>query len=215
MEEETRVLIPDEKEEVKTLTPEEKKERKKQEREKNIKSALYFTMYLLGIFLAAYLIINYVAQRTIVIGDSMNETLHDEDNLIVDKLTYRFRDPKRFEIIVFPYEQEENTLYIKRIIGLPNETVYIDESGNIYINDVLLVENYGKETIISPGLAANPITLGPDEYFVLGDNRNCSRDSRYEDVGLISFDKIEGRAIFRIFPFNKFGRIKNGNAEED
>ena len=215
MEEETRVLIPDEKEEVKTLTPEEKKEKKKQEREKNIKSALYFTMYLLGIFLAAYLIINYVAQRTIVIGDSMNETLHDEDNLIVDKLTYRFRDPKRFEIIVFPYEQEENTLYIKRIIGLPNETVYIDESGNIYINDVLLVENYGKETIISPGLAANPITLGPDEYFVLGDNRNCSRDSRYEDVGLISFDKIEGRAIFRIFPFNKFGRIKNGNAEED
>lgn len=215
MEEETRVLIPDEKEEVKTLTPEEKKEKKKQKREKNIKSALYFTMYLLGIFLAAYLIINYVAQRTIVIGDSMNETLHDEDNLIVDKLTYRFRDPKRFEIIVFPYEQEENTLYIKRIIGLPNETVYIDESGNIYINDVLLVENYGKETIISPGLAANPITLGPDEYFVLGDNRNCSRDSRYEDVGLISFDKIEGRAIFRIFPFNKFGRIKNGNAEED
>ncbi|MBQ7077013.1 MAG: signal peptidase I [Lachnospiraceae bacterium] len=215
MEEETRVLIPDEKEEVKTLTPEEKKEKKKQEREKNIKSALYFMMYLLGIFLAAYLIINYVAQRTIVIGDSMNETLHDEDNLIVDKITYRFRDPKRFEIIVFPYEQEENTLYIKRIIGLPNETVYIDESGNIYINDVLLIENYGKETIISPGLAANPITLGPDEYFVLGDNRNCSRDSRYEDVGLISFDKIEGRAIFRIFPFNKFGKIKNGNAEED
>lgn len=215
MEEETRVLIPDEKEEVKTLTPEEKKEKKKQEREKNIKSVLYFMMYLLAIFLAAYLIINYVAQRTIVIGDSMNETLHDEDNLIVDKITYRFRDPKRFEIIVFPYEQEENTLYIKRIIGLPNETVYIDESGNIYINDVLLVENYGKETIISPGLAANPITLGPDEYFVLGDNRNCSRDSRYEDVGLISFDKIEGRAIFRIFPFNKFGKIKNGNAEED
>lgn len=215
MEEETRVLIPDEREEVKTLTPEEKKEKKKQEREKNIKSALYFMMYLLGIFLAAYLIINYVAQRTIVIGDSMNETLHDEDNLIVDKITYRFRDPKRFEIIVFPYEQEENTLYIKRIIGLPNETVYIDESGNIYINDVLLIENYGKETIISPGLAANPITLGPDEYFVLGDNRNCSRDSRYEDVGLISFDKIEGRAIFRIFPFNKFGKIKNGNADED
>ena len=182
---------------------------------KLIKQVLFTILYIAGVFLAAYLIITYVGQRTIVIGDSMNETLHDGDNLIVDKLTYKFRDPKRFEIVVFPPKCEPNTLYIKRIIGLPNETVQIDGGGNIWINGEMLYEDYGRDRILDPGLAIEPIVLGADEYFVLGDNRNYSKDSRYPDVGIISLDDIEGRAIFRVFPFNKFGTIKNGNLNVD
>ena len=74
----------------------------------------------------------------------METTLSDGDNLIVDKITYRFSDPQRFDIIVFPFQYQENTYYIKRIIGLPGETVQIDQNGTIYINGEILVENYGK-----------------------------------------------------------------------
>ena len=101
----------------------------------------------------------------------MEATLHDGDNLIVDKLSYRFRDPKRFEIIVFPYRYKENTYYIKRIIGLPGETVQVKD-GYVYIDGEKLDENYGLEVMEDAGIAAEPIELGEDEYFVLGDNRN-------------------------------------------
>ena len=99
--------------------------------------------------------------------------------------------------------------YIKRIIGLPGETVQIDENGNIYINGELLEENYGAETIQNPGRAAKPITLGDDEYFVMGDNRNNSKDSRSEEVGNVKRSQIIGRAWLRIWPLNKFGLLKH------
>ena len=140
-------------------------------------------LYVGLVVLISILIVTFVGQRTIVDGNSMNPTLQNGDNLIVDKLSYRFGDPQRFDIIIFPYQYKENTNYIKRIIGLPGETVQIDYSGNIYINGEILEEDYGLETILNPGNAAEPITLGPDEYFVMGDNRNNSEDSRFSDVG--------------------------------
>ncbi len=94
---------------------------------------------------------------------------------------------------------------MKRIIGLPGETVQIDLSGNIYINGEILEEDYGLEPINFPGLAQDPITLGEDEYFVLGDNRNNSSDSRDPSVGNIKRDDIMGKAWVRIWPLNKFG----------
>ena len=150
-----------------------------------------------------------VGQRTEVSGSSMETTLSDHDNLIVDKITYRFSDPKRFDIIVFPYQYEEDTYYIKRIIGMPGETVQIDGDGNIYINDELLEESYGMEAIESPGRAYEPITLEEDEYFVMGDNRNNSSDSREPSVGNIRRSNIIGRAWIRIWPLNKFGILKH------
>ncbi len=99
--------------------------------------------------------------------------------------------------------------YIKRIIGLPGETVQIDEEGNIIIDGEVLDEGYGKEVIQSPGRAYEEIVLGDDEYFVMGDNRNNSTDSRDPSVGNITRDEIVGRAWLRIWPFNKFGFIKH------
>lgn len=175
-----------------------------------LKEILANSLYLLIVLVLTLLIVKYVGQRTVVIGHSMEPTLSDNDNLIVDKISYRFHDPERFDIIVFPFEYEKDTYYIKRIIGLPGETVYIDEQGNIYINDELLVENYGAEVIENPGLALGVITLGEDEYFVLGDNRNNSSDSRSPAVGNVSRDKIIGRAWLRIYPFDSIEFVKHG-----
>ena len=137
-------------------------------KENNIlKEILGWVLYIAIIIGATYLIVNYVGQRTRVIGTSMEATLHEGDNLIVDKISYRFRDPERFEIIVFPFKYKENTFYIKRIIGLPGETVQIID-GEVYIDGEVLNESYGLEKIDEnrKGIAANPITLGEDEYFV-------------------------------------------------
>lgn len=172
------------------------------------KEILSWVFYIAFVLVLTWVIITFVGQRTRVDGRSMMNTLHDGDNLIVEKLSYRFSDPKRFDIIVFPPTGKKE-YYIKRIIGLPGETVQIDENGNIYINGELLEENYGAETIQNPGRAANPITLGDDEYFVMGDNRNNSKDSRSEEVGNVKRSQIIGRAWLRIWPLNKFGLLKH------
>ncbi len=174
-----------------------------------IREVISTVLYILVVLVAVYLFIAFVGQRTGVRGSSMEPTLSDRDNLIVDKISYRFHDPERYDIIVFPFQYEENVFYIKRIIGLPGETVYIDENGGIFINGELLQENYGKEVILSAGRAAETITLGSDEYFVLGDNRNNSSDSRDPSVGNIKRNQIVGRAWVRIWPFSKFGVLKH------
>lgn len=182
---------------------------KEQKKKAMLKEILSNSLYLLVVLLLTLFIVRFVGQRTVVIGSSMEPTLSDTNNLIVDKISYRFRDPERFDIIVFPFEYKEDTYYIKRIIGLPGETVRIDEQGNIYINDVILDENYGAEVIQNPGIAYDGITLGNDEYFVLGDNRNNSSDSRNPAVGVIHSNEIIGRAWLRIFPFDEIAFIKH------
>ena len=176
---------------------------------KVLKEILSTSLYLLIVLCLTYIVIHFVGQRTQVIGGSMETTLSENDNLIVDKLTYRFREPKRFDIVVFPFQYEKDTYYIKRIIGLPGETIFIDEEGNIYIDDELLTESYGKEIIKDAGRAYEPVTLGEDEYFVMGDNRNNSQDSRDPTVGNIARSDIIGRAWIRIWPLNKFGILKH------
>ena len=166
-------------------------------------------LYILIIIGLTYLIITFVGQRTRVSGSSMETTLSNGDNLIVDKLTYHFKEPKRYDIIVFPYTYEENTYYIKRIIGLPGETVQVID-GYTYINGEQLVGDiYGAEVMEAAGIAAEPITLGEDEYFVLGDNRNHSSDSRDPSVGILKRKDLMGRAWIRIYPFDKMGVIKH------
>ena len=169
-----------------------------------LKEILSTSVYLLVVLLITYLIVNFVGQRTEVVGSSMESTLSDGDNLIVDKITYRFREPERYDIIVFPFQYEKNTYYIKRIIGLPGEKVRIDSDGVIYINGKELTEYYGKEIIADPGSARDEITLGHDEYFVMGDNRNNSTDSRDSSVGNIRKKDILGRAWLRIWPLHEF-----------
>ncbi len=180
-------------------------------KKKILKELLSTGLYLLFVLLLTWLLITFVIQRTEVEGSSMEGTLSHGDNLFVDKISYRFNEPERFDIIVFPFQYQEDTYYIKRIIGLPGETIQIDEKGNIYIDGEILQESYGRE-VIKPdnlGRAAEPVTLGEDEYFVMGDNRNNSSDSRTELVGNIHRDDIIGRAWVRIWPFEKMCVLKH------
>lgn len=170
---------------------------------KKLMDFLSTSVYFLIVMVLAFLIIKYVGQRTEVVGRSMEPTLEDSDNLIVDKLSYRFKDPERYDIIVFPYRDGSGLYYIKRIIGLPGEQVYINERGDVFVDGEKLEEDYIKEKAIDAGIAAQPIILGEDEYFVLGDNRNNSVDSRSVDVGMVSKEEIIGRAVVRIWPLNK------------
>ena len=173
-----------------------------------LKELMGWLLYIIIIVGAAYLIVTFVGQRTQVSGSSMETTLSDGDQLIVDKMSYRFRNPKRYDIIVFPYQYEPNTYYIKRIIGLPGETIQIID-GYIYIDGEQLDEHYGNELMNDPGIAAEPVTLGEDEYFVLGDNRNNSQDSRAVNVGVIHRKDILGRAWIRIWPLDSMGVIRH------
>ena len=176
--------------------------------EKNImKELLGWILYLLLVVGLTWLILTYVGQRTRVSGHSMETTLSNGDNLIVDKLSYRFRDPKRFDIIVFPFKYEENTYYIKRIIGLPGETVQVVD-GCAYIDGELLESDiYGAELMEDSGIAGELLTL--KEYFVLGDNRNHSSDSRDPSVGILTREDLLGKALVRIYPFDKMGVIRH------
>lgn len=173
-----------------------------------LKEILSTSIYLLAVLLVAFLIVKFVAQRTEVIGSSMLPTLEDGNNLILDKISYRFKEPERYDVIVFPFRDNSGKNYIKRIIALPGETIQIDEDGVIYIDGEVLYESYGREIILNPGNAINPITLGDDEYFVMGDNRNNSEDSRFSDVGTVKRDEILGKAWVRIWPFSEIGLVK-------
>ena len=172
---------------------------------KEIKSILSNVLYITAVLLFSFLIVRYVGQRTEVIGSSMVPTLEDGNQLITDKITYRFREPERFDIIVFPHGPAKE-YYIKRIIGIPGETVNIDEDGTIYINGEVLEENYGYGST-EPQERGSEVVLSEDEYFVLGDNREVSLDSRYSEVGNIPRSIVIGRAWLRLYPFGEFGLL--------
>ena len=146
---------------------------------------------------AAYLLIHFVVQRVDVYGSSMAPALESGDVLLVEKLTPRLGRLKRFDVIVFSYRYRKNQYYTKRIIALPGETIQII-GGYVYINGELLKEDESYDKIADPGIAVSEILLGSDEYFVLGDNRNFSEDSRSGNIGPVSKDTIVGNAWFHL-----------------
>lgn len=174
------------------------------------REVLEMVIYVVVVAALTYLLVTFVGQRTVVSGSSMYPTLENADNLITDKISYRFVDPERFDIVVFPFQDESGKRnFIKRIIGLPGETVQIID-GYVYINGEKLESDvYGYEVMEYYGVAEDPVTLGDDEYFVLGDNRNNSKDSRFAEVGNIKRSDLIGKAFIRIWPFSKFGLLKH------
>ncbi len=173
------------------------------------KGAIVVVSYIAAIILVVYLFNSFLFAPMRVIGDSMNPSLRDKDVVIINKIVYTFNDPERFDLVVFPYKYDTSTKYIKRVIGLPGETVEIKDS-KIYINDELLVEYYGILGKDEDVKYANygPVKLGEGDYFVLGDNRNHSDDSRSSDVGSIKRDTIIGKACFRVLPFSDIGSLR-------
>lgn len=162
-----------------------------------------FIIYAAVVLVCVFWVPEHVIQRTVVDGKSMENSLHTGDNLLVEKVSYHFTEPKRYDIIVFyPEGRSVNKSYVKRVYGLPGETVQIRDN-QIYINGKTIEDNYAKNETDDAGIAEEPITLADDEYFVLGDNRMVSSDSR--DIGPVAKENIAGHVLFRIWPFNKLG----------
>ena len=161
-----------------------------------------------GICVFAFLIVWHLGQRVSMIGDSMNPILRNGDVVLVNRLVYNARRPRRGDIIVFKPKGNENShYYIKRVIGLPGEKVEFREN-EIYINGNRLEEKYQSTAVDRTGIVTEKMELGSDEYFVLGDDRENSEDSRDADVGNVKREHIFGKAWFVITPRDSFGFIK-------
>ncbi len=182
---------------------------RKKKKDSASNSILSLSLYFLAVVGAAWLLNSFVITRDVVSGDSMYDTLNDKDVVMLDLISYRFSKPGRFDIVVFPAPDRKNSYMVKRIVGLPGETVRMDEEGNIFVNERLINDSHATEKVTDPGLAGgHGVVLGSDEYFVLGDNRNHSLDSRYENVRNVRKKLIKGRVFLRILPLNNFGKVK-------
>ena len=159
--------------------------------------------------LLAFVCVWYFGQQVSTVGDSMKPVLGNGDVVLVNRIIYNATTPKRGDIIVFKPKGNENVhYYTKRIIGLPGETVEIMEN-RIYIDGEKLEEGYVTTDIDDVGIVKEKVKLAGDEYFVLGDNRNHSSDSRDPSVGVIRRENRLGRAWIRIWPLNKAGILKH------
>ena len=158
-------------------------------------------LFILAVLVITFVISRYVVERVKVHNHSMEHTLEDGDSVLIDKLSYHFRDPERFEIIVFRQKGTGEEL-IKRVIGLPSETVLIKD-GKFFIDGEEIDDIKGLEAPEYEGTAASPIKLSVGEYFVVGDNRADSIDSRYDEVGIVTSTKITGRMFMRLLPLNR------------
>lgn len=187
---------------------------------------LEWTNAILLALLIALAIRGFVFEPVMVKGDSMNDTLSNEQRLIVYKLNYYFSKPRRGDMVVFQnqagifpnnsalddnpifrkaFPDFKETNYIKRAIALPGDTVDI-KSGQVYVNGQKLDEEYAKGETFTSGNMEFPVTVPENNVFVLGDNRQHSSDSRY--IGFIKMSKIKGKAVLRVYPLNTFGTLE-------
>ncbi len=165
---------------------------------------LSWTLSLGIAIVISYILVNFVFMFTIVRGDSMNTTLNNNDILFVDKLTYNlFDDPQRGDVVICHYPNSEDN-FVKRVVALGGETVEI-KNGVLYIDGKSNVDNWNSDHLLND---MNKVTVPEDSYFVMGDNRSNSKDSRSASVGSISNDMVEGKVVFRVYPFDNFGDIE-------
>lgn len=156
---------------------------------------------LVAVIILAFVIVHFGLQKIKIHGDSMSPTLVENDSIIVNRLNYKFSAPKRGDVIVFKQSGQEHSYYnVKRIIALPGETIEIKD-GLIYINGKEYKEQIEVEAITNSGIAQTPYKLEDTEYFVLGDNRKQSIDSRFQSFGTVVEKDIIGKAWIRTNPF--------------
>ena len=183
---------------------------RRRRRKMKISTAKGILLWIVEIFivlLLAFVLVYCAGMRVSVVGNSMESTLSDGSVVLVNRFVYNIKEPKAGDVIVFlPNGNEKSHYYIKRVIGVPGDKVQI-KNGLLYVNGELYdVED--TETIKNAGLAEDEITVGEDEYFVLGDNRNSSEDSRYADIGMVRKRYIVGKIWFTCSPFEKLGFTK-------
>ena len=169
---------------------------------------LEYAIYIFIVVFVLFVVPKFLMEKILVDGTSMENSLYDGEQVLIEKVSRYFDGPERFDVVVFTKNHGTYTrTYIKRVIGLPGETVQIIGS-SIFINGEELKEQFGKDPIEDAGIASEPILLGEGEYFVLGDNRRISVDSRERAVGAVSIDELDGVVILRVAPFSSFGKVE-------
>ncbi len=153
----------------------------------------------------AFVFVYYIGLRTSVVGQSMMPVLESKQEILINRFIYLLTDPKPNDIIVFlPNGNEKSHYYVKRVIGTPGDTVQIRD-GVVLVNGKPFEEAGEMDSILDAELAEEEILLAEDEYFVLGDNRNNSEDSRYANIGNVKKQHIIGKAWFVVSPYEDFG----------
>ena len=169
-------------------------EKEKKINKKVIHKILEYVISTVIVVFLAFVLMFFFGTKTSVIGDSMMPALYNGQQILIDKFIYKLSSPKRGDVIVFQPNGNENTHYYeKRIIGLPGETIQIID-GYVYVNGSKLDEDDTYDLIEDPGIAKDELILQPYEYFVLGDNRNSSEDSRSGNMGPVKKEYIIGKA---------------------
>lgn len=183
------------------------KRRRKKVEVNTVKSTVVFAIQIVIVIAIAFVCVYFFGMKVTVIGNSMSTTLADGDKILVNRFSYALKGPKANDVVVFfPNGNESSHYYVKRVVGVPGDTIQITD-GEIYVNGQRFIEE-GSQDIEYAGLAEEVITVGKDEYFVIGDNPNDSEDSRYANIGNIKEEYIEGKAWFRTGPGAPRGRIK-------
>lgn len=175
----------------------------------SVKNSIIEWVKVFGLAIVLAFVITLFIKPTLVSGDSMLPTLHENDYLIINKIGYKIGEPKNGDVIVFKSDLEKNDGttkdLVKRIIGVAGDKVVIKD-GKVYLNDKLLDETYLSEGMDTTGNV--DIVVPEGKLFVLGDNREVSLDSRYEQVGLVDVNDVEGKVLVRLYPFNDISLIK-------
>lgn len=168
--------------------------------------ALFIGEIIITLFIA-FVLVYCVGMKVTVAGNSMEDTLSDGETVLVNRFTYNLTDPKAGDVIVFrPNGNEESHYYVKRVVAVPGDTVQIRD-GVLYVNGEMFDEE-DTEAIKNPGIAEEEITVGDGEFFVLGDNRNSSEDSRYANIGNVKKEDIVGKVWFHMDSVRDMGRVK-------
>ena len=160
------------------------------------KEVMIWIVQISAVVFMAYVCVSFFGVRSNVVGQAMSDTLKSGDQVLINKFVYIISDPKAGDVIVFlPNGNEKSHYYIRRVIGVPGDTVQIKD-GAVYVNGKLFNEITDVAAMEEAGIASEEIKLGKDEYFVLGDNRNNSEDSRYANIGNVKREYIIGRAWY-------------------
>ena len=173
-----------------------------------VREVLSWIVEIVVVIGLAYVLVSFFGIRTNVVGQAMEQTLENDDDILVNKFAYIISKPKQGDVIVFlPNGNKKSHYYVRRVVAVPGDTVQIKD-GALYVNDELYKESTDVASMEDAGIASDVIKLEKDEYFVLGDNRNNSEDSRYANIGNVKRDYIIGKAWFRFSGFGSFGTIK-------
>lgn len=173
-------------------------QKKKKLNPKLIKDIFEMIVGSMIVIFLAFVIVFSVGMKTSVVGDSMEPMLYNGQEILMNRVVYRLSSPKRGDVVVFlPNGNQNSHYYVKRVVALPGETIQILD-GNVYVDGVLLDEDESFDKIIDAGIAENELKLASDEFFVMGDNRNSSEDSRSGNIGAVKKDNIVGKAWFKM-----------------